>query len=104
MQAFRVGVAALATMFFVLTAAAQAPAPASAPAAAKPRGLALNEKKWTFDFDAMLERRMIRVAIPYSRTLFYIDKGRFQALCPSRLGFGTGARTRVIGSASLRRD
>jgi len=32
--------------------------------------------KFTGDFDAMLERRMIRIAAPYSRSLFYLDKGR----------------------------
>ena len=82
MQAFRLCVAALAGLFFVLSAWAQAPAPASAAAsaAANPRGLAIEGKKWVGDFDAMLERRMIRVAIPYSRTLFYIDKGREQGI------------------------
>jgi membrane-bound lytic murein transglycosylase MltF len=41
-----------------------------------PRQLAVSSKPWTGDFDRMLERRMIRVLVPYSRTLFYIDKGR----------------------------
>ena len=31
---------------------------------------------WKGDFDGMLERRHIRVLVPYSRTLFYNDKGR----------------------------
>jgi membrane-bound lytic murein transglycosylase MltF len=50
------------------------PAPAAAPAA-KPRQLSLDNKPRTGDFDRMLERRQIRILIPYSRTLFYIDKG-----------------------------
>jgi membrane-bound lytic murein transglycosylase MltF len=41
-----------------------------------PRQLALDAKPWTGDFDALLERRMIRVLVPYSRTLFYVDKGQ----------------------------
>jgi membrane-bound lytic murein transglycosylase MltF len=41
-----------------------------------PRQLVVSNKPWTGDFDRMLERRMIRVLVPYSRTLFYIDKGR----------------------------
>ena len=41
-----------------------------------PRELNLEAKQWTGDFDAMLERRMIRVLVPYSRTLFFVDKGR----------------------------
>jgi membrane-bound lytic murein transglycosylase MltF len=56
-------------------ASAQSPAPAAS-APAKPRTLSVAEKKWTGDFDQMLERRLIRVAIPYSRTLYYNDKGR----------------------------
>ncbi len=44
-------------------------------AAAKPRQLSLPNELWTGDFDQMLERRVIRVLAPYSRTLFYHDKG-----------------------------
>jgi membrane-bound lytic murein transglycosylase MltF len=40
------------------------------------RKLRLTTQPFTGDFDAMLERRVIRVAAPYSRTLFYIDRGR----------------------------
>ncbi len=47
------------------------PAPAS-----QPRQLSLENKPWKGDFDEMLERRMIRVLVPYSRTLFFVDKGR----------------------------
>ena len=32
-------------------------------------------KPWSGDFDGMLERRMVRVLVPYSRTLFFNDKG-----------------------------
>jgi membrane-bound lytic murein transglycosylase MltF len=31
---------------------------------------------WTGDLDGMLERRTIRVAVPYSRTLYFNDNGR----------------------------
>ena len=31
---------------------------------------------WTGDFDGMIERRAIRVLVPYSKTLFFISKGR----------------------------
>jgi membrane-bound lytic murein transglycosylase MltF len=44
-------------------------------AAAKPRQLSLENDPWTGDFDGMLERRVIRVLVPYSRTLYYVDKG-----------------------------
>jgi len=36
----------------------------------------LKNKLWTGDFDGMLERRVIRVFVPYSRTLYFVDKGR----------------------------
>lgn len=40
------------------------------------RQLRVTAREWKGDFDGMLERRTIRVAAPYSRTLFYIDRGR----------------------------
>jgi membrane-bound lytic murein transglycosylase MltF len=61
----------------VLAAAplAFAQAPVKAPAA-KPRALPTEAKVWKGDFDAMVERRHIRVLVPYSRTLYFNDKGR----------------------------
>ena len=53
---------------------AQASAPA--PATSKPHQLNLTSKQWTGDFDAMVNRRIIRVLVPHSRTLYYNDKGR----------------------------
>src|SRR5207344_3381754 len=32
-------------------------------------------KKWTGDLDALLKRRVIRVGVPYSKTLYYTVKG-----------------------------
>ena len=52
------------------------PAPTPPPAHPRARGLALTQKPFTGDFDAMLKRRMIRVLVPYSRTLYFNDKGR----------------------------
>ena len=43
---------------------------------AKPRQLTIANKPWTGDFDKMLERRMIRVYSPFSRSLYFNDKGR----------------------------
>lgn len=56
-----------------LSAATQPQQPAPA---AKPRQLNLELKPWKGDFDQMLERRLIRVLVPYSRTLYFVDKGR----------------------------
>lgn len=41
-----------------------------------PTGLRDTIEVHTGDFDMMLERRIIRVLVPYSRTLFFLDKGR----------------------------
>ena len=49
-------------------------------AAAPVRQLPVHNRPWTGDFDGMLERRMIRVLVPYSRTLYYNDKGRERGL------------------------
>jgi membrane-bound lytic murein transglycosylase MltF len=40
------------------------------------RGLDLTRKVWSGDFDQMFERRTIRVLVPYSRTLYFNDRGR----------------------------
>jgi membrane-bound lytic murein transglycosylase MltF len=62
----------LALTFVALVAwGAEHPAPA-----AKPRQLSLENKPWKGDFDRMLARRMIRVLVPYSRSLYFVDKGQ----------------------------
>ncbi len=55
--------------------------PAAAPAQqppAKPRALSTKKIEEVFkgDFDRMVERRMVRVLAPYSRTFYFNDKGR----------------------------
>jgi membrane-bound lytic murein transglycosylase MltF len=57
-----------------------AKAPVSAKDAAAARGLSVANKPWKGDFDRMLERRMIRVYVPYSRSLYFNDKGRERGL------------------------
>jgi membrane-bound lytic murein transglycosylase MltF len=51
-------------------------APAGCGSGDKVRQLSIAREPWKGDFDAMLERRKIRVYIPYSRSLYFIDKGR----------------------------
>jgi membrane-bound lytic murein transglycosylase MltF len=57
---------------------------AALPAIAQPpkqvRQLTLDNRPWKGDFDQMLERRVIRVLVPYSRTLYYVDKGHERGL------------------------
>jgi membrane-bound lytic murein transglycosylase MltF len=46
------------------------------PHQAKLRQLTIKNKVWTGDFDKMLQRRVIRVYAPFSRSLYFNDKGR----------------------------
>ena len=58
-----------------------ATAPPGTPTDDKPlRELKLANKPWFGDFDKLLERRMIRVLVPYSRSLYYMDRGRERGL------------------------
>ena len=59
-----------------LAALAQEPAEKAKPDPAKVRALPTDTKAWKGDFDGMLESRNIRVLVPYSRTLYFNDKGR----------------------------
>ena len=62
--------------------------PGSPPAATEPRDatgeklrqLSIANRPWMGDFDRMLDRRVIRVYAPYSRSLFFSDKGRERGL------------------------
>jgi membrane-bound lytic murein transglycosylase MltF len=54
--------------------------PAATAVGAAHRKLAISNKTWTGDFDQMLERRVIRVYAPYSRSLYFSDKGRERGL------------------------
>lgn len=49
-------------------------APLRAEDAEKPLGLDM-VKPWTGDFDAMEKRRIVRILVPYSKTIYFIDKG-----------------------------
>jgi len=61
----------------LLGAWAGAAAPAQpAPAEAARRDLDLTTKAATGDFELMLQRRAIRFYLPYSRSLYFIDRGR----------------------------
>lgn len=46
----------------------------------KIRSLKISMEPRQQDFDAMLKHRVIRIAVPFSRTLYYIDKGQAQGL------------------------
>ena len=56
--------------------AAQPPAQSTAATPTKRRQLDISTKAQIIDFDKMLERRAIKFYLPYSRSLYFIDKGR----------------------------
>jgi membrane-bound lytic murein transglycosylase MltF len=66
------------SLVLVASAFGKPPAPASSGTVAKQqaRYLDITVKPWTGDFDQMLERRNIRAVVPYSRSLYFVDKGR----------------------------
>lgn len=67
----RSGAAAGVFLLFALPAlGAELPAPAQ-----KHGSLRTAMREWKGDLDGMIERRMIRVLVPYSRTLYFNDKG-----------------------------
>ena len=63
-------------------ALAQAPArpPAGAPGAAQRQALAVCMRPWKGDFDAMARRRLVRVLVPYSKTFYYVERGRARGI------------------------
>jgi membrane-bound lytic murein transglycosylase MltF len=53
------------------------PAPASAALQAAPKGaLPIERKPWTGDYDAMVKRRIIRVLVPHSKTMYFVERGQ----------------------------
>ena len=70
------GPAAWAQTAPVAKARPHAEARAAHKAAPPERRLAVSAKPWTGDFAGMLERRVIRIESPYSRSLYFIDRGR----------------------------
>ena len=55
-----------------------APTPARRPDGTLPPTIL--EKRWTWDFDGMQKRRMMRVLVPYSKTLYFVDNGQPRGL------------------------
>jgi membrane-bound lytic murein transglycosylase MltF len=50
--------------------------PSAPRSSGQPPAATARPETWTGDFDALLRRRMIRVLVPYSPTLFYHDHGQ----------------------------
>ena len=52
------------------------PAAASTTQAAQVAPVADSSKAWRIDLDGMLERRLVRILVPYSKTFYFIDQGQ----------------------------
>ena len=74
----------------------------SEPAPTPVRQLAIANKPWTGDFDRLLERRMIRVLVPFSRTLYFNDKGRERGLTADWSASSNSTSTGSTGPATGR--
>jgi membrane-bound lytic murein transglycosylase MltF len=69
-----------AVLLLVAADFSQTPTPARAKTVKAPARKAyalpnLAAKAWTGDLDGMIKRRMIRVLVPYSKTLYFVDRG-----------------------------
>jgi len=71
---------ALLLCFSLAAAAVPGKALTVAGPVAKPRQLDVAAKPWAGDFEAMLDRHAIRILAPYSRTLYFNDRGRERGL------------------------
>jgi membrane-bound lytic murein transglycosylase MltF len=72
--------AAVVTVAVFFSQVATAQAPATPPAPRTMKVATVTEEKFSGDFDQLLERRRIRVQVPYSRTLYFNDKGTQRGL------------------------
>lgn len=67
----------LSTLCCLLALSGAVAAPATKPAPA-PLSVTLQAEAWSGDLDGMLQRRYIRVLVPYSKTLYFVDLGGAQ--------------------------
>ena len=75
-RAGSVAVTVLAGLFPAALLAQTAPKPASpAPRANRAAVVPVERKTWTGDLDGMVKRRAIRMLVPYSKTMYFIEKG-----------------------------
>jgi membrane-bound lytic murein transglycosylase MltF len=73
-------VSTIAIGLLSIASVAVAQPPDTAAVEEEPRRLTIDATPWKGDFGGMLERRHIRVLVPYSRTLFFVDKGHERGL------------------------
>jgi hypothetical protein len=62
-------------LLFAAAASIRGIGQSSAPQAKAPTTLPTVSEQWTGDLDVMLKHRIIRIGVPYSKTLYYTVKG-----------------------------
>jgi len=72
--------AVLATVCVIALACASAASSAGGGTSTGLSPVVIDSKPWTGDFDGMFTRRRIRMLVPYSRTLFYVENGKAKGL------------------------
>ncbi|HWS12482.1 MAG TPA: transporter substrate-binding domain-containing protein, partial [Rhodocyclaceae bacterium] len=71
----RTSIMKLLLLFLMSTAAWAAPEPTGS-GGREAFSLQVGTRPWKGDFDAMVQRRLIRALVPYSKTFYYVEKGR----------------------------
>ena len=66
----------LITFALAVSFASLAQTPPAAKPAAELHELQVGTRQWKGDFEAMKKRRIIRALVPYSKTFYYVEKGR----------------------------
>jgi membrane-bound lytic murein transglycosylase MltF len=67
-------------MALASSSGAQTPKPATKPASTAAAPAVVDATPWTGDFDGMFTRGRIRMLVPYSRSLFYVEEGKSHGL------------------------
>jgi membrane-bound lytic murein transglycosylase MltF len=69
----------------------------------EPLAIDLKATRWTGDLDALIEHRAIRVLVPYSKTLYFVDLGgRQRGMCYDFMHAFEDALNRKLGRGNLR--
>lgn len=77
--AFRCAATLVAAALVVVCLSALAQSPPDK-ATKRGEGLQVGTRPWKGDFDGMKKRRIIRALVPYSKTFYYVEKGRQRGL------------------------
>jgi membrane-bound lytic murein transglycosylase MltF len=99
----RAGLLAFATLALQTLPPLAASAQAVVAASSEPLAIDLKATHWTGDLDALIAHRAIRVLVPYSKTLYFVDLGgRQRGMCYDFMHAFEDALNRRLGRGNLR--